>query len=31
MKGKHSGHKSNYMNNLAVKQQVKQVQIGMDV
>ena len=27
MKGKHSGHKSNYMDNLSGKQWVKQVEI----
>ena len=30
MKGKHSGHKNNYMDNLSGKQRVKQVKIGGD-
>ena len=30
MKGKHSGRKNNYMDNLLGKQRVKQVKIGGD-
>ena len=30
MKGKHSGHKNNYMDNLSDKQRVKQMKIGGD-
>ena len=30
MKGKHSAHKNNYMDNLSGKQQVKQVKISGD-
>ena len=30
MKGKHSGHKNNYTDNLSSKQRVKQVKIGGD-
>ena len=30
MKGKRSGHKSNYMDNLSVKKWVKQMNIGGD-